>query len=519
MDVLIPNLKPSPKQSLFLSSKADETFYGGAAGGGKSAALCAEAITSCLEDEGHHTYIFRRTIKELKQSVLPELYKQLGPYPFKYNSQDATFSFSNGSIIQLAYLDNEADKYRYQSAEIHTLLFDELTHFTQDQYEYLKTRVRSEKPRLMRIMSASNPGNVGHGWVKAYFIDGHPPESIFKDITGVTKMFIPATVSDHPNPTFRETYTKQLEALSDEALKRALLHGDWDIFSGQVFTEWRRGKHVFSELPLHLEDCKLYCGLDWGYNDPTSIHWVAQAPENEAGRFYYVYRELYGNQTRPEDWAYKLAEYFKKEPVQFLAMPHDTFSNLGGTMPIVQQFRNIFDKLGVRVPIVQAPSGTHQHKINRQALLHQLLSDSTLGKPYLQVSESCVNLIRTLPMLVYSDLRPEELADKQDDHSYDSLTYTLYSIASNNFSAIVTPKQPGEKPKAPYVDEDGNLVGAGLDEMMAKAVKKTMQPRGRDWIYRRWKSPPYSFTNGPMILFVTLDVLRTATYYLKAKAE
>jgi PBSX family phage terminase large subunit len=484
MDVLVPNLKPSPKQTLFLSSEADETFYGGAAGGGKSAALCDEAITSCLEDEGHHTYIFRRTIKELKQSVLPELYKQLGPYPFKYNSQDSTFTFSNNSIIQLAYLDNEADKYRYQSAEIHTLLFDELTHFTQDQYEYLKTRVRSEKPRLMRIMGASNPGNVGHGWVKAYFIDGHTPETIFKDVTGVTKMFIPATVSDHPNPVFRESYTKQLEALSDESLKRALLHGDWDIFSGQVFTEWRRTKHVFSELPVNLNDCKLYCGLDWGYNDNTAIYWVAQAPENEAGRFYYVYRELYGNQTRPEDWAYKLAEYFKSEPVQFLAMPHDTFSNLGGTMPIVQQFRDVFDKLGVRTPIVKAPSGTHQHKINRQALLHQLLSDSTLGKPYLQVSESCVNLIRTLPMLVYSDLRPEELADQQEDHAYDGLTYILYSIASNNFSAIVTPKQPGQKPKAPYVDEDGNLVGAGLDEMMANAVKKTLQPRGRDWIYR-----------------------------------
>ena len=74
-DVLVPNLIPSPKQTAFLQSIADETFYGGAAGGGKSAALVAEAIRSCIEDPGHHTYIFRRTLKELNQSEVPELIK------------------------------------------------------------------------------------------------------------------------------------------------------------------------------------------------------------------------------------------------------------------------------------------------------------------------------------------------------------------------------------------------------------------------------------------------------------
>lgn len=68
-----------------------------------------------------------------------------------------------------------------------------------------------------------------------------------------------------------------------------------------------------------------------------------------------------------------------------------------------------------------------------------------------------------------------------------AIAWQLYQTESADKpkGQVVTPEQPGVKPKAPYVDEEGNLVGAGLDEVMAKAVKKTMQPRGRDWIYRR----------------------------------
>lgn len=483
----VPNFKASPKQAQFMASEAYETFFGGAAGPGKSAALCAEAVTACLEDPGHHTYIFRKTIPELKQSIVPEIKKQCADYLdlMPYSGQDRKFNFNNGSFIQLAYCDNPGDYFRYQSAEIHTLLFDELTHFTQDEYEYLKTRVRSTEPRRLRVMSASNPGNIGHGWVKSYFVDPAKAGEVFTADNGNTRLFIPASIEDHPIESFRIQYRQTLEAITDPDLRKALLDGDWNIFAGQVFNEWRRNKHVISSLPVRLNDCKLYVGVDWGYNDATAIYFIAQTPETEAGKFYYVYRELYGNQTRPEDWAYKLAEYLNSEHVEYIAMPHDTFSNLGGTRPIVQQFREVFDKLGIRTPLIKAPSGTTQHMLNRQALIHQMLSDSILGRPYLQVMDSCVNLIRTLPMLVYSKTNGEAIAPNQEDHAVDSLGHVLYSIAANNFSAIVNTKLPNEKPKAAYVDEQGQLIGAGLDEIMAKAVKKTLQPRGRDWINLR----------------------------------
>jgi hypothetical protein len=477
--ILVPNFNPSPKQTQFLTSEAYETFFGGAAGPGKSAALCAEAVTACLEDPGHHTYIFRKTIPELKQSIVPEIKKQCAAYldNMPYNSQDRRFNFNNGSYIQLAYCDNPGDYYRYQSAEIHTLLFDELTHFTQDEYEYLKTRVRSVEPRLLRVMAASNPGNIGHGWVKAYFIDIAQAGSIYADPnTHNTRLFIPAVIDDHPVASFREQYRKTLDAIPDPDLKKALLNGDWSIFAGQVYTEWRRNIHVIDKLPVELKDCHRFIGLDWGYNDPTSIHWIAETPKVDGITHYYIYRELYGNGKRPEEWALDLARHIQLEPVDILLMPHDTFDNLGGTRPIVDQFKEIFKRLGMQVRIEKAAPATHTAKINRQSIIHDMLAIQEDGLPKMQVMSSCVNLIRTLPMLPYSTNRPEEIDDHADDHAYDSLSYGLYYI---NYS-----HESGSIVDAPSVEQYKykNATANEIDDIIKEALM-AQNNQTQDWRY------------------------------------
>jgi len=482
-NLLVPNYKPSQKQSKFHASEAYETFFGGGAGPGKTAAICAEAVTSALEQAGTHVYIFRRTVPELRSSILPEIQKQCAAYlkNMPYNSEQRRFTFNNGSFIQLAYLDNPGDQYRYQSAEIHLLMFDELTHFTQDEYEYLKTRVRSVEDRLLRIMAASNPGGVGHGWVKSYFIDIIKPGVLYIDPeTELSRIFLPALIDDHPIKAFRERYKKTvLEAIADPDLKKALLEGDWNIFSGQVFTEWRRGKHVFTKLPVDLNDCRLYAGLDWGYNDPTAVYWVAVTPEDGDGNIhYYTYRELYANQKRPEDWAYEIGMFLRNEKIEYLAMPHDTYSNLGGTKPIVDQFREVFDRLKIRVQMLQAPTRTHTDKINRQALMHQLLGDSPDGRPRLQFHDSCVNAIRTIPMLVYSDTRPEEINEHSEDHAYDGVSHVLYTISTGGGGKIVNQRLPGQKPKGYMVENDQYMYTVNWDK-----IGRDMKHPERDWRY------------------------------------
>jgi hypothetical protein len=92
----------------------------------------------------------------------------------------------NGSKIYLCHCHEDKDRFKYQGAEIHVLLMDELTHFTEVVYRYLRSRVRMVgmkdrmpeeiRARFPRIIAASNPGNIGHAWVKKAFIDGHVPQ-------------------------------------------------------------------------------------------------------------------------------------------------------------------------------------------------------------------------------------------------------------------------------------------------------------------------------------------------------
>src|SRR5262245_30732520 len=92
----------------------------------------------------------------------------------KYRQVENEFEFWNGSMLHLCYCDSESDVENYQGAEIHVLLMDELTHFTEYQYRFLRSRVRlaglkvpeAYRGRLPRIEAASNPGSIGHAWVK-----------------------------------------------------------------------------------------------------------------------------------------------------------------------------------------------------------------------------------------------------------------------------------------------------------------------------------------------------------------
>lgn len=465
----LPDYTPSPRQVKFHTSEAFETLYGGAAGGGKTAALCAEAVTAAIEDENTHVYMFRRSLPELKQSNYIEIMSQIAKYQnlpdakkavmsdgrkltITYNSQESIFKFSNGSFIQLAYLDTIADRYRYQSAEIHVLLIDELTHFLEDDYEYLKTRIRSKDVRRLRVMASTNPGGVGHGWVKERFIRSknpeikYEPEKPFFDInTGMSRVFIPAKVTDHPSKNFIDSYLLILNAIPDEQLRVALRDGDWDVFEGQVYTEWDKNRHIISKLPVDLRECERYIGFDWGYNDFASAIWIARAPANEQGvRHLYAYREIYDRQKSPTWWSEQISSIIADEPVEYMILPHDCFSHLGGNQTIARTFSD-YD-----IPHIRADSLSHRAKMHRQALLHQLLENSADGTPYFQVHTNCANVIRTLPDLPYSDTKPEEISDKSEDHAFDSLTYGLMVITGGD-AWIYNPDQAKNKKKVSFI--------------------------------------------------------------------
>jgi len=194
--------------------------------------------------EGYRGLILRRTFPQLQEIMdrCWQWYPQLGG---EWRATDKRWYFRRDSFIALGHMQHENDKHNYQGKEFHFCGFDELTQFSDTQYLYLHSRARSTNDRIpVRIRATTNPGGIGHNWVKERFVDICPPGQTYIDpATGQSRAFVPATVYD--NPTLVENdphYVRRLEALPDVERKR-LLHGVWDVFEGQVFVELSQRTH------------------------------------------------------------------------------------------------------------------------------------------------------------------------------------------------------------------------------------------------------------------------------------
>jgi hypothetical protein len=188
-------------------------------------------------------------------------------------------------------MQHEADKYNYQGKEFNFIGFDELTQFTESQYLYLHSRVRSTDPTLRpQVRATTNPGGIGHYWVKSRFVDvAAPLETYLDPVTGLSRRFVPGKVYDNPTLIDNDPlYIKRLEALPDVE-KQRLLFGVWDIFEGQVFTELSQRVHGYEYFDPPPEWERIVA-FDWGYSKP----WAALYAAIDYDGVMWVYKELYG---------------------------------------------------------------------------------------------------------------------------------------------------------------------------------------------------------------------------------
>src|SRR5579871_6369520 len=229
---------PFAKQAAFHASPAKYRLFGGAAGPGKSKALLMEAILQAHEHPGVNTLLLRRTFPELEQSLLLYFRRDIPRELYKsYNESKHLVTWHNGSTTRFGYCQSERDVYQYQGAEFVFIGIDELTLFTLRQWQFLTSRNRCPVRGTFPCMAAAtNPGNIGHAWVKALWIDRtaasgmESPEAY--DASDYD--FISARVTDNPIYANDENYLKTLRALPSH-LRRAFLDGDWDVFAGQYF--------------------------------------------------------------------------------------------------------------------------------------------------------------------------------------------------------------------------------------------------------------------------------------------
>ena len=315
--------KPNPgPQTEFLAASEREVLYGGAAGGGKSYAILADAIRD-ITNPNFRGLIVRRTTEELREliSKSQELYPKAVP-GIKWSERKSEWKHPNGGSLWMSFLERDQDVTRYQGQAFNYIAFDELTQWpTPFAWNYMRSRLRTTDPSLKLYMRATtNPGGVGHNWVKKMFIDPAPwgkafwatdldtGETLVYPKTHTTKAgqplfkrrFIPAKLSDNPYLFSSGEYEGNLLSLPD-AERRRLLDGDWDVIEGNAFPEWNRKIHVIEPFPLD-PTWRRFRACDYGYSSHSGVLWFAVTPDEQL----ICYRELYVSKVLAEDLAYMI---------------------------------------------------------------------------------------------------------------------------------------------------------------------------------------------------------------------
>ena len=327
------------------------------------------------------------------------------------------FHLHDGGYIALRNLDKPK---KYQSAEFLAVLVDELTKNTRDTFDILRASVRwpGIPSQWLKFIGATNPGDIGHLWVKDLWIDRiYPPEL---EPLSDWFAFVPALPDD--NPHLPDDYWVMLESLPPD-LARAWRWGDWDVFEGQVFSEWRRDLHVCTPFKIP-DDATRIVAIDWGYAAPWCALWIARCKldhDDYSPEFTrrIVYREAY----KPE-----LTDPEQVEEIQRLTAP-DEWIDAYTADPSMWTARTV-GKRAISTADVYRDLGIRLRKGENDRLtgkrrVHEALSLLPDGRPGLLVFENCRNLIRTLPALPYDETRVEDVDDDAEDHAYDALRYGL----------------------------------------------------------------------------------------------
>ena len=477
------------KQGQALYSEANEMLYGGAAGGGKSHLMRVLAILACTLVPGCQVYIFRKHFGDLYKNHM----EGSGSFPallwpwiqaglVRINLSKNEIVFWNRAKIHLCHLQYEKDLIKYQGAEIHILLMDELTHFTEKEYRFLRNRVRlggldvpdremlpglKIRQKLPMILCGSNPGSKGHVWVKRTFVDYAAPHEVVrtrKADGGMLRTYIPALLEDNPTLIKNDPdYENRLEGLGDPALVKAMRNGDWNIVAGGALDDVWSDRLILPRFKIP-KGWRVDRSFDWGSSHPFSVGWWAESNGEEVDIIRHEYEEG------------KLVEYKEKWsfPAGSLIRIHEWYgtkelgTNEGLKMSaseIAQGIKDIEKQLKERgwingdvrsgpadgqiYQMVQKDVDTIAKKMEKHGV-RWVRADKSPGSringlelmrermkqtegPGIYFMSHCRASISLLPVLPRDEKNPEDVDTHAEDHVYDDVRYRV--LAGNNRAA------------------------------------------------------------------------------------
>lgn len=439
-----------PRQCEFHGSTKKYRLFGGAAGPGKTKALLWEAIRLAQLHSRCDTLLLRRTFPELESSLLAQFRRDVPRHEYRsFNESKHLVTWHNGSTTRFGYCRNENDVYQYQGAEFLFIGIDELTHFSLKQWQFLTSRNRCPIPGTSPCMAgATNPGNIGHAWVKALWVDKLPPPGYDRpeQYDPGDYDFIPARIADNPIYANNKNYLKTLEALP-ERLRKAFLEGTWDVFAGQFFDLFELGRHTARAEDMAMQPWwPKWISIDWGFHHPSAVYWhcatpvatvpsddwLGRSPQNRSaasrddkgkregrgvGPRIVTYREFVKDSLSPRMLGQAIAELSKDERIANVFLSPDAFAHRTSEASIAEQLGEVLEQNGL-----PRPEPADDDRLGGWQLMYQLLeADSWM------ITENCKNLIECLPMLVRDERRVEDVRKTDGDDAADAARYGLVS--------------------------------------------------------------------------------------------
>ena len=402
------------------TDKYKYSLYGGAKGGGKSRILRWALVRYLL-------YRAKEGFKNVRVALFCEDYPSLKDRQLtKINSEFPKWlgDLSDSSIEGLSFrlrpqfgggilaLRNLDDPSKYASSEFAAGAIDELTKNKREVFDMLRSIIRWPGISHNPLMGATNPGEIGHAWVKKLWIDkkfesGDPdPNQLF---------FIKSLPTD--NPYNSQEYIEELKRLP-ENLRKAYLEGNWDIFAGQYFNEWNKEKHV--AIPFVIPaSWKRFRAYDHGRENPACCKWYALDYDGRV----WVYKEFYQRGLNVDQIAKEINRLSEGETYEYSVADPSIFAKMGfvdssGGQTIAESF--------ARQGIQFIPASNR--RIDGWNLMHQYLSWNETTYPKMMYFNTCHNSIRTIPTLIHDEHKPEDLDSAGEDHSADVDRYFLVSL-------------------------------------------------------------------------------------------
>lgn len=290
------------QQEKFFQARQRFVLFGGAAGGGKTQCgimkfgqqLAVEhARAEQARSEGRKFQsvawggYFRRVAPNFKQAVQRSraYFEAMDPAAY-FNENDRAWYFPScgNAVFQFATMEHEDDRYKFKSHEWTYLFWDELTEFTEVQYDYMDTRLRTTDvflEPLMQNCAGTNPDGVGLLWVRDRFVEPAPPETVMRvetklrdgRIISYDQIYIPAKLDDNPLLMASGNYEASLMNKRPE-VREAILEGNWYYGMSGTFLQsvWTERLHVVDNHDIP-EGSRIFRAADWGIGHASSIGW------------------------------------------------------------------------------------------------------------------------------------------------------------------------------------------------------------------------------------------------------